>query len=191
MLRCARFAHESSAISDHFLVFVDIYLKSPKQVPTYVITRSFRNYKADQFAIDIAHVPWDTFNLRDSVDDRLDAFNDLFLACLENHAPVRTVKIRPKPNQFITEDIRDLMKERDCLQQRARKTGTKEDWKVFRELRNRVKVALREAEWEYYNLEICENKNNCGAIWKIIRSALPNKTGRARFTKDTDTDTCK
>ena len=38
------------------------------------------------------------------------------------------------------------MKESDCLYQRARKTGTKEDWKVFRELRSRVKVALREAE---------------------------------------------
>ena len=35
-------------ISDHFLVFVDINLKSPKQAPTYVVTRSFGNYKADQ-----------------------------------------------------------------------------------------------------------------------------------------------
>jgi len=96
------------------------------------------------------------------------------------------VKIRHKPNPFITEDITVLMKERDCLHQRARKTGTKEDWKVFRELRNRVKVALREAEREYYNQEICENKNNCEAIWKTIRSALPNKTGRASFTEDTD-----
>ena len=124
-------------ISDHFLVFVEIKLKSPKQAPTYVITRSFCNYKADQFATDIAHIPCDTANLRDSVDDRLDAFNDLFLACLENNAPVRTVKIRHNRNPFISEDIRDLMKERDCLHQRTRKTGTKEDWKVFRELQNK------------------------------------------------------
>ena len=61
------------------------------------------------------------------------------------------MEIRHKPNPFITEDIRDLMKKRDCLHQRARKTGTKEDWKVLREPRNRVKEALREAEREYYN----------------------------------------
>ena len=79
------------------------------------------------------------------------------------------------------------MKERDCLHQRARKTGTKEDWKAFRELGNRVKVALREAELEYYNHEIRENKNNLGQFGKTIGSALPNKTGRASFTKDTDT----
>ena len=43
-------------ISDHFLLFVDINQKSPKQAPTYVVTRSIRNYKADQFATDIAHI---------------------------------------------------------------------------------------------------------------------------------------
>ena len=53
-------------ISDNFLVFVDINIKSPEQAPTYVVTRSFRNYKADQFATDIAYIPWDPANLRDS-----------------------------------------------------------------------------------------------------------------------------
>ena len=50
-------------ISDHFLVYVVINLRSPKQAPTYLVTRSFRNYKADQFANEIAHIPWDTMNL--------------------------------------------------------------------------------------------------------------------------------
>ena len=100
-------------ISDHFLVHVVINLRPPKQAPTYVVTRSFRNYKADQFANDIAHIPWDTMNLIDeSVDNSLDAFNDLLLACLDDHAPIKTLKIRHKPNPFITEDIRDLMKVR-------------------------------------------------------------------------------
>ena len=48
-------------------------------------------------------------------------------------------------------------------------------------------MALREAEREYYNQEILENKNNCAAIWKTIRSALPNKKGHASFIKDTNT----
>ena len=61
-----------------------------------------------------------------------------------------------------------MMKEGDCLHQTVRKMGTKEDWKAFRELRNRVKVALREAEQEYYVQEIHEKESNCEAIWKTI-----------------------
>ena len=123
----------------------------------------------------------------ESVDNSLDAFNDLLLACLDEHAPLKTVKIRHKPNPLITEDIRDLMKVRDRLHKRARRTGMREDWEVFKELRNRVKFVLRKAEREHYNQQICENKNNSGAMWKTIPSALPNKSSRPSFTKDTDT----
>ena len=80
----------------------------------------------------------------------MNAFNDLLLACLDDHAPIKTVKLRHKPNPFITEDIRDLMKVRDRLHKRARRTGRREDWEAFKELRNRVKFVLRKAEREYY-----------------------------------------
>ena len=63
----------------------------------------------------------------------------------------------------------------------------REDWKVFKALRNRVKFVLQKAEREHYNQKICENKNKTGAMWKTSRSALPNKSGRASLTKDTDT----
>ena len=119
--------------SDHFLVHVVINLRPPKQAPTYMVTRSFWNYKADQFANDIAHIPWDAMNLiHESVENSLDAFNDLLLACLDDHAPIKTMKIRHKPNPFITEDIRDLMKVRDRLHKRARRTGMREDWGFLR-----------------------------------------------------------
>ena len=119
--------------SDHFLVHVVINLRPPKQAPTYMVTRSFWNYKADQFANDIAHIPWDAMNLiHESVENSLDAFNDLLLPCLDDHAPIKTMKIRHKPNPFITEDIRDLMKVRDRLHKRARRTGMREDWGFLR-----------------------------------------------------------
>ena len=47
--------------------------------------------------------------LMDSVDDKLNAFNDLFLTCLDSHTPVKTIKLRYKPNPFFTQDIRKLM----------------------------------------------------------------------------------
>ena len=73
-------------ISDHYLVYIVLDMKVPKSPPTYITTRSFKNYTADQFSSDIAQVPWETVELIDSVDDRVNAFNDLFLTCLDNHA---------------------------------------------------------------------------------------------------------
>ena len=54
----------------------------------------FPTQYSDQFSSDMEHIPWDTINLMESVDEKLDAFNDLFLAGLDNHAPIKTVKLR-------------------------------------------------------------------------------------------------
>ena len=65
-------------ISDHYLAFAVLNLRAPKQDTNYITTRSFRKYNTDQIANDIAHIPWDTTDLMDSADEKLDAFNDLF-----------------------------------------------------------------------------------------------------------------
>ena len=58
-------------ISDHHLVFAALNMRAPRQATNYITTRSFRKYNADQFANDIAHIPWDTIDLMDSVDEKL------------------------------------------------------------------------------------------------------------------------
>ena len=69
-------------------------MKAPKQTPNYINTRSFKNYRAQRFSNDIAYIPWDTVDIMESVDGKLDAFHDLFMTCLDNHAPIKTVKLK-------------------------------------------------------------------------------------------------
>lgn len=109
-------------------------------------------------------------------------FNELFLACLENHAPVRTVK-----KSIYHRGHKRYDERRDCQHQRAQKMGTKADLKAFRELQKEGESGVtRDRTGQYYNQEICQNKNSCEAIWKTICSTLSNKTGCTSF-EDTDT----
>ncbi|CAB4026419.1 Hypothetical predicted protein, partial [Paramuricea clavata] len=85
----------------------------------------FWKYESEQFADDIAHIPWDAVQLMDSVDDKLNAFNDFFLTCLDSHAPVKTII---KLNPFITEDIRKLIATWKNVHKKARISRLKEDW---------------------------------------------------------------
>ena len=81
-------------ISDHFLVYAVLDLKAPKPATTKISTRSFKTYNTKDFAEDMSHIPWDTTNLPINIDDKLDAFNDLFQACLDDHAPIKTITIK-------------------------------------------------------------------------------------------------
>ena len=125
-------------ISDHYLVYVVLNIKAPKRTPNYINTRSFKKYRAEQFSNDIAHIPWDTVDLMASVDGKLDAFNDLFLTCLDNHAPIRTVKLKRLQNPCITSEIKKLIKTRNRLHRRAQKSGSQEDWQAFMSLRRDI-----------------------------------------------------
>ena len=42
---------------------------------------------------------------------------------LDNHAPIRNIKVRNRPCPFMTEEIRSLMKIRDKWRKLARKTN--------------------------------------------------------------------
>ena len=121
-----------------------------------------------------------------SVDDRVDAFNDLFLICLDNHAPIKTLKLKRKSNPSITE-IRERINTRSKLHTWARKSGSHEDWKAFADLRREIKQSIRHAEREYFTQKVITNKGNTYSLWKIMRRALPSKSSkRPQYTRDTD-----
>ena len=175
-------------ISDHFLIFALLDLKMPKPPATTITTRSFKRYDVAKFAEEISYIPWDSVKLLNSIEENVDAFNDLFLACLDNHAPIKTVKIRKKPSPFVNDDIKKLISEKNKLHRKARMSKNTDDWKAFVRLRQELKHNLRLAEVKYFNDEIQSNSNNTGAIWKTIRRALPKDSSSIQclqYTKDT------
>ena len=102
-----------TTISDHFLVYVVLNLKMPKLKARYVNIR--KHYNAEKFLANISRIPLNTLDLLDSLDAKVDGFNDLFQACLENFAPVKTIKIKRRPVPFINEDIKEQILIRNNL----------------------------------------------------------------------------
>lgn len=60
----------------------------------------------------------------DDLDDQVHVFNSLFFVVLNEHAPLRRVKIKLRPNPYITPEIRQLMRTRDKWHKSAIKKMT-------------------------------------------------------------------
>ena len=90
-----------SAISDHSLVSLTLKLKTPRQRISLVTTRSYKNYDRDSFIEDLANVLFHIVNLFDDPDDQAHAFNCLFQYVLDNHAPIKQIKIHSRSNPFV------------------------------------------------------------------------------------------
>ena len=95
---------------------------------------------------DMSLVPWPIVDIIDSVSF---SFDTLFHDIREQHAPVKSFKIRGKPNPCVTDNIRGLMKTRDKWHKEAKKTNGPLAWRTYKFFRQEVKREIRIAERDF------------------------------------------
>ncbi|CAH3137569.1 unnamed protein product [Porites lobata] len=124
----------------------------------------------------MSFAPWSVLEIFDDVDDKLHASDLLFNEILDHHAPIRSIKVRGKPNPCITEETRELMKSRNYWRKIARRTYNPADWSTYKNLKHQVRTLIRAAESEFVKDQIQNNPRNTNCIWKAIRLCLPKRT---------------
>ena len=115
----------TSSISDHNLVEVTLKISRPKVKAKYVTTRSYSRYAPDSFCEDLSLVPWHMVYFFDDIDSQVETFNSLFLDELDQHAPIKRIKIKSRSNPFVRPEIKQLMRTRDRWQRKAIQTNDK------------------------------------------------------------------
>ena len=94
------------------------------------------------------------------------------------------MKIRYRKCPFVSKELKQLMSLRNKKLKIARRTGLLEDWQRYRASRDDVKLKLREAERQYLQKEIHNNKSR-NSMWKAIRNCIPRKeTTQPIYTQD-------
>ena len=151
-------------------------MKKTRPKPIYITTRSFKHYNRDAFNRDISTAPWSVIDNFDDVENKLNAFHLLFNPILDNHAPIKRIKIRGRPNPYVTNEICALMKTRGKWRKLARKNNDPLVWSGYKNFKREVRRELRLAEREYVTSEIQNNPNNIGSLLKIIRRCIPKKS---------------
>ena len=177
-----------SSISDHDLVYVTLRLKKQRTPSTFRTIRSFKNYSSERFNNDITRAPWSVLETFDDPDDKLHAFNLLFNEILDRHAPLKTIRLRGRPNPYITDEIRDLMATRDGWKRKFKQTKDPLAWSSYKSYCRQVKRKIRLAEKEFMEQQIKENRNNTNTMWKVIRSCIPIRSAsQSSFSGDVNT----
>ena len=89
----------NTTISDHLPVSVRLNLKIPRPPPCYITVRSYANYDPVNFATDLASKAPELLTIFDEFDvnTKLSIFNKVFQSTLQDHAPIKTIKVRSRP----------------------------------------------------------------------------------------------
>ena len=100
-----------------------------------------------------------------------------FLTVADFHAPPITKRVRSQYAPWITNNIRQVMRQRDYLKKKAVKTGSKQFHDAYRRTRNDLNRLIKNTKAEYFMNTLNECDNNPKEMWKAVNK-LTNKCSK-------------
>ena len=143
--------------------------------------RSFKHYNKEHFQRDIASVPWSVIESFDDINDAVVAWNNLFVDVANQHAPLKRIRSNHASKPWITNEIKELMAERDYALRVAKRSGNQEQWTEYRRLKNFTNRKIKSAEALPYK-NLIESAENPKDMWRSLNSVIgPNNQGGSPF----------
>ena len=164
-----------SSISDHNVVFCTIKGGVKKLPPKVFEYRCFKNYDKEAFLEDLNNVPWSAIESTNDVDDALFLWESLLNGVVDDHAPMRTKRVKGKQSPWLTNKLLELRRDRDYHRRKARFSNSKYHWQMYRKLRNFTNREEKRLKSDYYCRLIEDARGDSSRMWKAIKETLPSK----------------
>ena len=163
-----------SSLSDHNLVFC-VIKGGVKKLPSKNIEyRSFKNFHEEAFIRDLGAVPWNSVESFDNIDDAVFLWERLFIGVADQHAPIKTKRVKANQSPWISPKLLEVRHDRDYHRKKAQNSSSQYHWQMYRKLRNYANHEEKRLKSAYYCKLIEDAKNNSSKMWKAIKETLPS-----------------
>ena len=156
-------------ISDHLPILLtrkNIKIAKPKCTFT---GRSYRIYNKDNFQRKIREADWLDFDNSDSVAKKWDCLIDIVKRIIDEMCPLKLFKIKQEKEPWISNQLIELIKDKDYALKRATKSKDPLLWAESKRLRNNCTKRLRDARADYIKDNLDNNTGNQKKFWKIFK----------------------
>lgn len=164
-----------TAISDHDMVCCLRRLNNIKFQGKSIECRNYAHYNHDSMNNDFLNVDWTPLYMLRDVNKAVEFFNTTVKSIFDKHAPFITKRVRGKPFNWITPEVRKIMIDRDRLLKKARKTKRTNDWNLYRSLRNKCNNKIKSAKSTFQRNLLHEHAGNPSKFWNCVKKIFPYK----------------
>ena len=166
----------SCGASDHDLISYVRYSKPPPSPARTIRRRSYKEFIEEDFLADISAVNWTDVYTTEDVDTATEIFTRKFNTVLNAHAPWIIFQKRKYFSPWITDDTKEMMKQRDSWKKKAVALAKvspelvsdeqKAAWDNYKRLRNLINNKKKYEEVNYKKEKIAENAGDPSKLWK-------------------------
>ena len=160
----------------HNIVGCVTKIQVPKQIPTKIKYRSYKNFDDNTFRNDVAFIPFHVCEIFDDVDDQYDIYTKLLTDVLDDHAPIKTKMLRKPQVPYMNSRLRKEMYHRNRLKNAYFKYRTGSLWVAYKKQRNKVTNLRKLSIKKYFESRCKSDENNHGVdFWKTIKPFITDK----------------
>ena len=157
-------------ISDHLPIYL-IKKRTRSRIKKKQATgRSYMNYDEDVFVNLLDHADWENFEEINDPEILWDIFHQNIIKILDQVCPIKSLTVV----DWLTNELLSVMRQRDKAYKKARRTNLTHDWAQAKQLRNRVKTAVRTSKANVIKDKLERYQHNPKKFWQEINKLLPS-----------------
>lgn len=154
-------------ISDHRAIFCDLNVTLNRPKPKTITYRNFKNFVYENFLVDLNNVQWDNIFYLDNIEKKVQYLAENILVIFNKHAPYVTSRVTKPYAPWLTDNIKQLMKERKKALSKYEKSKSCSDLLYYRQLRNITVSAIKREKAAYLLFQ--QNNSNAKDLWKSLK----------------------
>lgn len=154
--------------TDHEAVYCILKCEKPKPNNSVVLSRSLREANSHQFQVDLQTIDWHSMYGLESINSKVDMFNDKILNIFDDHCPIRKTNIKKPRPPWLTYNLKKMIELKRKAFCKFKNLGTMESKNYYLQLKHYVNFAVRMEKKTYFTMEIekCKGANKSKQLWK-------------------------
>ena len=162
-------------ISDHEAIYVNRKKEKEKFKITNSYGRSYINYSCQAFQRMLVNTNWTELEGVTDVNIYWEIIELKILKAIDSICPIKKIKVKDKGDPWMSQELIELIHDKDRMHQKATRTDNPDDWKNAYLLRNITKNRIKEVKADYIKDSLNRHKSDPSKFWKQMNLILPKK----------------
>ena len=168
-------------ISDHELIYCTRKKKHSSSFMTEFIGRSYRNYDKVHLQTVLSEHDWADYMSYNEVNRCWDYILHLINSLLDEMCPIRKKHVKSKNEPWITNEILELIFEKNRAWKKAKRSKSDEDVAHAKYLRNHTKSVIRRAKSNFVQDYLDNDTITVKKFWEKINYVMPSKSSSSKI----------
>ena len=150
-----------------------------RNCPRTIVSRQFKHFQKNKSLSDLEQMPWSNVDLCSDPNDMWQEWKQMFLSCMDKHAPRKLKRISKRRAPWITRGLLHKMHRRDLvIKKKAISLNDHDMWEQFKCARNQANNAIKHAKKHYFSNNLEASKGNLRKTWNLINELSSRNTSK-------------